>query len=261
MQKINDNIYVLIILGIAGAMLLSGGLVYFLVSYFKKVAKQKEELQRAEMEYQAKLFTAVIQSQEEERRRIGKEMHDEVGALLAAVRLNMSSAAMHNETNNAVHENIRSIDKLIGIVRNVSHLLSPPELEYYGFHDAVQSLCDSFTSNNKIKINLTDDAPGFIPKNNFQLSLSLYRILQELITNTIKHASASSIYIHIKKEEENFVMMYNDNGNGFDMNAVQSTGVGLQNIQSRVLMIHGAYTMESAPDKGFMFVVKLAAKG
>src|SRR5258705_10219288 len=113
MPKVNDNIYVLIALGIAGAFFLSAGVVFFVVAYFKKIARQKAELQKAEMAYQAGLFTAVIQSQEEERRKIGKEMHDEVSSILSAIRLRMSYPPGKTAID---EENIIAINKLSDIV-------------------------------------------------------------------------------------------------------------------------------------------------
>jgi len=255
MQKINDNIYVLISLGIAGAFFLAAGVVFFFVAYFKKVARQKAELQKAELAYQASLFTAVIQSQEEERRKIGREMHDEVSSILSGLRLRMTAPSKKMETD---EESIAAVNKLSGIVRNISHLLSPPELEMSGFHEAVENLCESFSDNHSIQIVVNDAVPGFITKDKFQLSLSLYRILQELITNTIKHANASVINIHIKNEDGNFIVDYFDNGTGYNYNKEDTAGLGMQNIRSRLLLTGADHSLETAPGKGFHFIIYLS---
>jgi signal transduction histidine kinase len=108
-----------------------------------------------------------------------------------------------------------------------------------------------------IRINIQDDIPGFIPRDNFQLSISLYRIIQELITNTIKHAEASEIDIVIKNEGNTFILEYSDNGKGFDAEKIQMHGLGTQNIQSRLLMINASHIIDTAEGKGFRFIIYL----
>lgn len=257
MPQVNDNIYVLIALGILGGMLLMGGVLYFVVIYIRKIKRQKEELQRVELAYQSKLFTAVIESQEDERRKIGREMHDEVGSTLSALRLNLSSRLLNEPSDPATLENIRSIDKLSGIVRNISHLLSPPDLEYAGFHDALESLCDQFGNPGQLEIIVQDDARDSIPKEKFNTALSLYRIFQELLTNTVKHAGATQVRIHLYREGTTFVADYSDNGKGFDTSGIRDAGLGMQSIQSRLLMIGATCKLESETGNGFRCIIYL----
>lgn len=257
MPAVNDNIYVLITISIAGGMLLAGGVLYFVVTYVRKINRQKEALKEVELAYRSQLFTAVIESQEEERRKIGREMHDEVGSTLSAVRLSLSSQLLREGHDPNTPENIRSLDKLSAIVRNISHLLSPPDLEYYGFHDALESLCESFSAAGQLEILLTDEAKGSIPPERFNLALSLYRIFQELLANTLKHAQATEVRIHLQNEGTTFVASYSDNGKGFDPTGKPSAGLGMQNIQSRVLMLHATCELESAPEKGFRCTIYL----
>jgi signal transduction histidine kinase len=256
MQPVNDNIYVLIVISLLGGMLLAGGVLYVVVSYVRKIRRQKEELQQVELAYRSRLFTAVIESQEEERRKIGREMHDEVGSTLSAIRLGLSSRIMLEGEDERTLETIRSVDKLSTIVRNISHLLSPPELEYAGFHDALESLCDSFSHTGQVEITIRDDAFGTIPLAKFNTALSLYRIFQELLTNTLKHAGATQINIHLYNEGTTFIAVYEDNGRGFDTEDSDS-GLGMQNIRSRLLMIQATCKLESAPGKGFKCTVYL----
>lgn len=251
MPEVNDNIYVLIAISLSGAMLLAGGVVYFVVIYIRKINRQKEELREVELAYRSQLFTAVIESQEEERRKIGKEMHDEVGSTLSAVRLNLSSQLLREGDHPDLRENIRAIDKLSEIVRNISHLLSPPDLEYSGFHDALETLCDSFSGSDLVEITLLDEAHGTISRDRFSTGLSLYRIFQELLTNSFKHAQATQIRIHLRNEGTAFVASYSDNGTGVDLSTGHASGLGMQNIQSRVLMMHATCSIKSAPGEGF----------
>jgi signal transduction histidine kinase len=254
-MPVNDNIYVLIAISLCGGMLLAGGVLYFVVSYMRKIRRQKEELQRVELAYQSQLFTAVIESQEEERRKIGREMHDEVGSTLSALRLNLSARLMQEGPDEKTSENIRAIDKLSAIVRNISHLLSPPDLEYSGFHDALESLCDGFTGTG-VGITVCDEAKGTIPLEKFNTALSLYRIFQELLTNTLKHAEATQIDIHLRNEGNMLVASYADNGKGFEPD-MHASGLGMQSIRSRILMMQATFELESKPGNGFRCIVYL----
>ncbi|MBS1741725.1 MAG: ATP-binding protein [Bacteroidetes bacterium] len=256
MQKINDNIYVLISFGIIGTLLLSVGIIYFFSSYIRRIALQKVELQKKETEFQARLFTAVIESQQEEQRKIGREMHDEAGAILSTIKLRLSNAAEQQPGDTVLSESIASLNKLSGIIRNISHVLSPPELELSGFHDALDSLCNCFPSTGKTIIRLQDNSGGIIPKKNFQLSLSLFRVVQELITNSVKHAGASVINIHLHNKDNMLVIEYDDNGKGIDKSQLIK-GLGFQNIQSRLMMIHAAYTLGTEVNNGFRFNIYL----
>ena len=87
----NDNIYVLIAISIGGGILLTGGVLYFTLAYARRIRRQKEELLRIELAHRSRLLSAVLESQEEERRKIGRDLHDEVGSILSAVRLSLSS--------------------------------------------------------------------------------------------------------------------------------------------------------------------------
>jgi signal transduction histidine kinase len=254
-MPVNDNIYVLIGISIGGGILLTGGVLYFTLAYARKIRRQKEELRQVELAYRSRLFAAVLESQEEERRKIGRDLHDEVGSILSAVRLSLSSSAMRAGDDPKANEDIRAIDKLSGIVRNISHLLSPPDLEYAGFHDALETLCDSFASDG-LEIVIRDEARETIPIERFSTALSLYRIFQELLTNTVRHAQATQIGISLHAEDNRVVIAYSDNGKGYDP-AVHAAGLGMQNIQSRILMLEADHTLDSAPGRGFRLTLYL----
>ncbi|HET9055377.1 MAG TPA: ATP-binding protein [Chitinophagaceae bacterium] len=242
----------MIIISISGIIFLCAVAIYFYIQSLKKVSRQKEDRQKMEVVYKASMLSVIIQLQEEERKKIGRELHDGIGSILAALKLRMSSTTSLLEKN---RENIRDIDTISNIVRNLSHLLSPPELELLGFHEAVESLCDTYQNKDGLQIIVNDAVPGFIPKNRLQLSLSLYRVLQELITNTVKHANASKIVIDIKNEKDTFVVDYFDNGIGFNEAGKIKPGLGMQNVYGRLLVIGATYRIQTSPGRGFRFTV------
>lgn len=250
-----DNIFILLMLGTIGVFIITMAVFYFLLTTIKKNSQHKEELQKKELEYQANLFASIVSSQEQERRLIGKELHDEVSSVLYALKLRLKS---DNKEENI--ENNQAIDKIIGITRNISHLLSPPEIELLGFHDSIKELCNGFSMNNSgITIILNDTLDGYIPKEKFQLSLMLYRIVQELITNTIKHAGATIIRIEISLSNNVFNIHYHDNGKGINAEILDKPHtMGLKNIFSRLLIIKANYQIKSV--NGFDFNLFLDPK-
>jgi signal transduction histidine kinase len=253
-EKIGDNIFIVIIIATLGVLIISSAIFYLVIAYIKKTIKHKEEIQKRELEYQARLFASIVNSQEEERRNIGKELHDEVSSVLYALKLRLKSQLTAENT-----VNLEAIDKIIGITRNISHLLSPPEVELLGFHDSVKELCANFSANNStLRIELADEAEGFIPKTNFQLSLMLYRVIQELITNTIKHAHATDIHITIQNSDTRFHILYADNGIGLSTSGKSKSSLGFKNITSRLLLINATYNF--IPGPGFQFELWLDHK-
>jgi signal transduction histidine kinase len=251
LENTGDNIFILIIIGSLGALIISLAVFYFVVAYIKKTIRHKEEMQKREIEYQAQLFTTVVNSQEEERRLIGKELHDEVSSVLYALKFRLKADS--NPENTA---NLEAIDKIIVITRNISHLLSPPEVEMLGFHDSMKELCNNFSkSNGDLRIHLVDNADGFIPKKQFQVSLMLYRVLQELITNTIKHAQATEVNITILNTNDEFQIIYQDNGIGIKEELISPHSLGLKNITSRLLLIKANY--QFIKTSGFKFEISL----
>jgi signal transduction histidine kinase len=256
----NDNIFVLILIGMSGAFLLSFGIIYTYIAYQKKINKQKREAKKAEMAYQAKLFTATIESQEEERKSIGRELHDDIGSILAMLKYRMGNFHNKEDLSSFCDENKTIIDNLIEKVRNLSHLLLPPELELLGFHEALESLCNKFNVGNNIDISLNDETKGLIKRNNSKISLSLYRIFQELITNTLKHASASAIHIHLQNKDGILIIDYTDNGIGFDDKKIKTDSLGFYNIKSRLLMIGGTHHINTSPLAGFQITIYIDHK-
>lgn len=244
MEKSADNIFILVLIATVGTFVISFAIFYIFTLYLRRVNKHKSELLKKQFEHEKEVFSAIITTQEEERRIIGKELHDEVSSVLYAIKLNL-------KTNSANNQNIESVDKLITITRNISHLLSPPELELLGFYDSINELCTRL-SNPNLKINIDDSSNDIIPNKNYQLSIMLYRIIQELITNTIKHANANEINIIFKNTNTSFYILYKDNGIGINPNIInQSKSLGLKNILSRVEFIKANCNFTT--NNGFQF--------
>ncbi len=139
-------------------------------------------------------------------------------------------------------------------VRHISHDLSPPGLAMFGLYttfDAFVGLINN-TKEIEIVINHQEDAPPL----NEKVELALFRVLTQLIANTIKHAEATKIEIDLIKTDQQLKITYTDNGKGFDIVVLNAKkGIGMQNIQSRLQMSNATYIIETEPNKGFKMMI------
>jgi len=220
-----------------------------------KLLKQKRKLQEAEINYQKELLYAVIDSQEKERQRIGMDLHDEVGSSLSSLRMILENfigkASAMPGADSFCTQSKSIIDNVITNVRNISHDLSPLGKGTYGFTDALEDLQDRINQSGKIRM-ILDNQSADLTKLNSQNSLALYRVISELINNTIKHAEAQCIELSILESENKLKLKYKDDGIGMQQkNGNVKSGIGMRNIESRLRMIGSDFKFKEAGNKGF----------
>ena len=144
------------------------------------------------------------------------------------------------------------IDKIVRDVRNISHNLSPTTLRYYGLAAAVTEHCTIINQSGKLEVNLLNQAEDILKAMDINASTAIYRVLEELLNNTIKHSGASKANISFKKNDNALVIDYEDNGKGLSAEHVTAKkGMGLQNIESRLMNINATYVMDPYLGKGF----------
>lgn len=241
----------------AGTFLLATSFVFFYVRYQRRMLLQKEAMQKAELEHREGLLHAAIQSQEEERKRIGRDLHDDVGSALSNLRMVLSKADTVQHTP-ASATTKPLIDNIINTVRNISHTLSPPGLDLFGLEHTLHELCDTFNTSGQLHLSMENSSGASLDAIGKERSLTLYRVIQELLSNTVKHAQATTVNIFIVQEAKDMLsIIYQDNGKGMDAAAIKKSGMGMQNIESRLGMIKAPYEIESEPGKGFKITIKL----
>jgi signal transduction histidine kinase len=234
---------------LAAILLLS---IYFYTQRAKRnklLAAQK--MQEAAIVHQKDLLQSVITSQEAERKRIGMDLHDEVGAALSTLRIKIEQHAGEATTAPAVTENYKSdIDKIIANMRNISHALSPRIAGNFGFYDAVHELADGINRSGTINMQIHFDENNLPVFANEQAPMALYRVITELVNNTLKHARAQNIQLRVTIADETMHMAYSDDGIGMAQNpGTEDRGMGMQNIESRLGII-GAIWAVQEPEKG-----------
>lgn len=217
-------------------------------------------LQRQEIEN----VNSLLKGQNEERRRIAQELHDNLGSLLFIVKLHYGqvekSLAELKKTNDQSYGQVNKLlDEAVEEVRRISHDLYEGSLAKFGYRTAMLQLTEAIRTANALQIKFEQSVE--IPDKYRDVEMELYRISQELLSNTLKHAAVSLIEIDLSGNDSELIFKYSDNGKGFLHSETEAKGgIGLRNIRSRAERIKGKYTFESRAGEGMLFTLKLELK-
>lgn len=234
-------------------LLITAFLLAFNTSQRKKFQYQQNLLNLKE-EQQNELIKAAVRSEETERHRISEELHDEVGALLSATKLYLSN--LHDkyghEDNEVYKKSLELLDESINKVRSISHNLHSGILKELGLNQAIQSFVQKLGQPGKLDviIALDENYTSKTPEND----ISIYRIIQELCGNIIKHSRAKELKIisYIKDNSLTFVIQHNGIGltqEQFEKLRYEKKGLGLKNIQNRIILLKGKINFERSGDE------------
>lgn len=257
LANLNGEYLTLFLAGIFGMVLLSIALVVFFVIYQRRIFAKEREQQANEKAYQKQLLVAAVEVQETERRRIAGDLHDDIGSLLSATRLylrQLCPEATAERTVEIKDQALSILDEMIQNTRRITHDLMPPALEKFGFQAAAEDMCERINRSGGITVNFRAESEVRLEP---RKEVALYRVLQELINNTLKHAKAKTIDVVIEWKQDNFSFTYSDDGKGFDATVVKSAGLGLRNIESRISLIGGHLESTTSPGNGLTVAVTL----
>ena len=219
--------------------------------YYRNKQKHKHELIKTQSLQEKLRFKAVVDSEEKERTRIAKELHDGLGQLLSSAKLNISSLEDNivKDDEYLLKNSLKIIDEAVVEVRSISHNLMPTALMNYGLKEAIKELCRRVNDSKKIIIDFNSEK--FDIKLIKETEIILYRIIQEIINNMLKHSKADKINIELTNSQNTLKLYINDNGVGFDKSEIsRSKGIGWQNIYSRVSILNGEIIVNSQIGKG-----------
>lgn len=246
---------VIIILLFMGVMFLLA-LVYFNARKRKMLAEKK----RMESAYTEELLKTKLEIQEETFRTISQEIHDNIGQNLTLLKLTIVTVDPQNseQVTQSLDSCKQMVSNAIKDVRNLAHSLNPDFLDHIGLPGAIKQQLEQLEKTNSYTTSF--EVSGYPEKQPSQKELVLLRVVQELLNNTLKHAEATTVAIHLHYEEALLTISVSDNGKGFDMGnmpAGTTKGIGLLNIQNRVKMIGGKLTLTSAPGKGTRAIIEI----
>ena len=237
------NITFLVCFGVLGMSVLSVAIILFVLAYQKKFLSQQIEMQRLETQYQQDLLKSSIEAQERERKRIAQDLHDDIGALLSTVKLGFHlikrQAPPDSKQLNSIKSTGDTLNEAISHVRQISKNLLPPTLEKFGLSNALEQLCNKMQVPETLEIEFKET--GEYKRLPFEKELGLYRVVQELMNNIVKHAEASNVIVELKSRHDKLLLSIHDDGKGFDHELAKknskSGGLGLRNIDSRLSLI------------------------
>jgi signal transduction histidine kinase len=224
-------------------------IVYFFVSIIR--------YHRRYMKLQREKIFAEITIRENERKRIAGDLHDSLGPLLSAVKLNISSVDIEVPGDREILEKTAGyIDDIIGSMRRISHDLLPSILERKGLLEAVREFIQQVKNKQSVDIQLYIVKEIRVPK---EKEIHIFRMVQEIVHNTIKHAQAKNLQIGFSEENGHLLCLTKDDGKGFDKAKILtgSQGLGLRSLESRCEILNGILTLESTPGSGTNYFIKI----
>ena len=257
LQVIESGISTPLFLGTLGMMVLVIGLVVFIIFHQRKVLRYQMQLQKMEQVQQKILLNASIRMQEEERQRIAADLHDDAGPLLATCRLYLSENLVNQDKATQLQSIFQArqiLDDTIQLVRNISHSLMPPTLKNFGLESAVNDLFQKISGAGSI--NASSRFHDYKDRLKGEKELIIFRIVQELINNTLKHSNSSFIHLTQNVHGNNFILRIHHDGKGLVQNDFERLtkspqGLGLKNITSRLKVAHGRIFFEKDPSQTY----------
>lgn len=227
-------------------------IIFFYFSRKKIIQKELEKIDLI-LKYQKEQLHAIIFTQEEERKRIAQDLHDDISSKLNIVSLNthlLSTSNLSEVEKNEITENIISLTaKALENSRKIAHNLLPPVLEKFGLNAGIEELCEEFEASKSVKVHYNNSID--FDENDIDRQLHVFRILQELMNNSLRHGKATEIWISFENKNNVPTGFYKDNGIGFDTDDKENhKGLGMKNIDSRISFLNGTMDVNSKLGEG-----------
>ncbi len=257
-QKTTVN-YVLI--GSAAALLIISLLLFR--NYRHKQKLQQQRINELETEKQLTATEAVLKGEEQERTRLAKDLHDGLGGMLSGIKYSFQTMkgnlVMTPENHQAFERSMDMLDSSIKEMRRVAHNMMPEALVKFGLDTALKDFCNDINQSGAFRV--TYQSIGLEQATIGQTTaITIYRVVQELINNIMKHAAAKTAIVQVTKTDGNIAITVEDDGKGFDTSILKSgRGIGWTNIQSRVEYLKGNLDVKSEPGKGVSVLIELKA--
>lgn len=227
------------------------------IQHRRKLARQEQQIHEKRVnellhENEVQVLNAVLNGQEAERQRVAKDLHDRLGSMLSAVKLQFGALesrmdALHLEHKSAYKKVYDLLDDAVKEVRNISHGMINGALAEFGLATALKSLRDSIAVTGKLEVELS--LYGLEHRLERRMEIAVYHMVQELVANALKHARPSELSIALTRSPDRLNILISDNGPGFDP-AVITTGMGLNNVRIRAQELGGTVHIDSSPRKG-----------
>lgn len=246
MQESPEINNTLILFGGTFAMLMmAASIAIFIYLYQKKLIKKKLEMQSIQDELKEKELNSayeVMQAQDEERKRIAADIHDNLGSIMVTLSMYADGLLQDRPDKEAIARKISDVSKMAATeTRKISHQLHSGVLEYFGLKSALMDLKETVSGTRDIQMQVEFKEEVEMPS---EKAINLYRICQELVNNSMKHANATILNFNVTASNDALVIDYQDNGIGFDLEKVKK-GLGIQGIHTRLQPYNGILDINS----------------
>lgn len=240
-------------LGVTVSICLSIGVMYAhkLFRYIDRLNHQRTLLNK-------RILTAVLRTEEKARSRFSKELHDGLGPLLSSAKMSLTALSRdeHNAEQREIIDNTTYvIEEAIRSLREISNNLSPHVLNDFGLARGVQNFIDKSVAMHDVKIRFTTNLRS--ERYDTDVEVILYRVICELINNSLKHSGCTSINLSLSQNGSELTLDYSDNGRGFNPQAMMDCGMGLSNISSRINSLGGSCSITSSKGKGMQAAIRV----
>jgi len=259
----NDRLYRLM-LGL-GCLFLLLLLVFVLLTArsrrrlaLQKEINYKQQLNEMERKQQLKITKAMLEGEELERERVARDLHDGLGGMLSGVRIGLSGWTDTQpgiSEDKDLHRIIGQLDTSVTELRRIARNMVPETLLKFGLETALKDLCEFYMRDG---LRITSEMFGIQKNIAMNVQLNIYRIIQELISNAIKHAYADNLILQCSQNENTIFITFEDNGQGFDLDTLSDKkGMGLDNLKNRIAFMQGKFEVHSAPGEGTSIDIEL----
>jgi signal transduction histidine kinase len=234
--------------------------VIMFLLYNRYRLKQKNKFQ-AELTYQQnELFNTIVTFQDSERQRIAQDIHDSVGSVLSAAKLQLSSledikGKLSDDNQKSYDAAITLLDQATQELRNISHNIMPAALSRLGLVAALENLIEKISTYAGVQINF--NVHGFRERLSEKTEIGIYPVVLELINNVLKHAHASEATVQLVKHPSYINITVEDNGQGFDVKTQTGDGIGLKNVMSRIQYLKGSINIDSEAGQGTSIMIDI----
>ncbi|MBN1184719.1 MAG: sensor histidine kinase [Bacteroidales bacterium] len=229
----------------------------------RKIFAMIKHAEASKLVMERTILNAIIRTEENERKRFAKDLHDGLGPLLSNVKMSISTLELDekNQSNLELLSNMKLvINEAIDSIKEVSNNLSPHILENFGLESAIKSFIDKVKKTTDTEIYYSTNLEG--KRQRYNNEIVLYRVICELMNNTLKHAEAKSIQLDVIEKNDEITIKYSDDGIGVDLDSLDSKtpGMGMSNMVSRIKSIQGKIEIKSSLNRGFSAYIKCPVK-
>ena len=258
-----DYFYVVIFLTIFTFIILLA-IILFVTYYQRKQIQQKIAIQELKSEMQRQMLESALEVQEVERVRIAKDLHDEVGAMLSVTKMSFNQLLRKLDSAEDLakmgKQTRELLEQSIGQVRRISKELVPSTLEEFGLILSIDEFIQKVHLASTTSFTFSHE--GIAQKQRFdkKIELTIYRLIQELVNNALKHAEAKEITLKLTTKDNKIIFIFTDDGKGFDFVAIRNdpkSGLGLRNMESRLSVINGTINVQSSIGQGTTTTIEI----